>query len=262
MLAKPYEVDTEIVSTNMLSQDTFVSHLYCPEIAKGIEPGQFINIKVPGNDAELLRIPLSYAKKTADGLDIIYQVVGSGTKRLSKLPQGTKTNMLAPLGRGYEISEKTQRALLVGGGSGTASILSLAQALADTDIKFDVALGFQSKARIFGLNDFEAYGAQAVHVATDDGSFAYKGYVPTLLSDLLKSEHYDMLYTCGPDPMTQAVVKLAYAHNLEMQVSLETGMICGFGACASCVIDLADGSKAGVCKKGPVFDYKVVKWDE
>ncbi len=262
MKSKPCEVDTIIVSTKLLSEDTYLSHLSCPKIAEQIQPGQFINIKAPGNPSELLRIPLSYSKKTNDGIDIIYQVIGSGTKRLSEQPEGTKTNMLAPLGRGYSLPAQGERVLLVGGGSGTASILSLAQALAQMGANFDVALGFQTESKIFGQKDFEDFGAKAIHYATDDGSFGYKGYAPQMLTELFEHEHYDRIYSCGPKPMTEALVKLAKAYELEMEVSLETGMICGFGACASCVIDLADGSKAGVCKKGPVFNYKDVKWDE
>jgi dihydroorotate dehydrogenase electron transfer subunit len=68
--------------------------------------------------------------------------------------------------------------------------------------------------------------------------------------------------------MLQAVARLAAAHGLACQVSLEEHMACGFGACVGCVVatrpaagtsDAAPGYRL-VCKDGPVFDAEEVVW--
>ena len=64
--------------------------------------------------------------------------------------------------------------------------------------------------------------------------------------------------------MIKAVVKLCEEMDVPCQVSLEQRMGCGVGACVvcSCMI-VRDGKEfyARVCKDGPVFDAKEVKFD-
>ena len=80
-----------------------------------------------------------------------------------------------------------------------------------------------------------------------------KGNALALLPELLASGEYDIVYTCGPDPMMKAVAAEAARHNLPCQVSLERYMACGIGACLSCSCAAKDGSRRKVCSDGPVF---------
>ena len=70
---------------------------------------------------------------------------------------------------------------------------------------------------------------------------------------------FDMIYTCGPDPMMRAVASLAKEQNIECEASLENMMACGIGACLCCVTPTVDGHKC-VCTDGPVFNTKVLEW--
>jgi dihydroorotate dehydrogenase electron transfer subunit len=65
---------------------------------------------------------------------------------------------------------------------------------------------------------------------------------------------------CGPERMMEAAARIAAELGVECQVSLETPMACGVGACFSCVAKVRDGSGGWdyrrTCVEGPVFDAK------
>jgi dihydroorotate dehydrogenase electron transfer subunit len=74
------------------------------------------------------------------------------------------------------------------------------------------------------------------------------------LEKALKSGQYSAVYTCGPEMMMVAVVKMAKEAKVDSQVSLERYMKCGFGICGQCCMD-STGFRA--CKDGPVVDGKL-----
>jgi dihydroorotate dehydrogenase electron transfer subunit len=94
----------------------------------------------------------------------------------------------------------------------------------------------------------------------------YKGYVTDLAKeylDTLSKEDLSQVevYSCGPQPMLEAVAKLARDYNLPCQVSLEEYMACAVGGCAGCVVEVQtdDGpAMKRVCVDGPVFDAQTV----
>jgi dihydroorotate dehydrogenase electron transfer subunit len=110
-----------------------------------------------------------------------------------------------------------------------------------------------------GVEDFRAAGA-AVHLASDDGSLGFHGYVTQLLARHAPPQH---LVGCGPEPMLHALARLAEGWKVPCHVSLETPMACGVGVCFSCVtrVRTADGwDYRRVCVEGPVFDAACLQW--
>ena len=77
---------------------------------------------------------------------------------------------------------------------------------------------------------------------------------------LLAEERFDIVYTCGPEPMQRIISKMAADAGVTCQVSLERLMGCGIGACLSCVVTTTDGLKRA-CVDGPVFAAEEVVWD-
>jgi dihydroorotate dehydrogenase electron transfer subunit len=63
---------------------------------------------------------------------------------------------------------------------------------------------------------------------------------------------YQAIYACGPEPMLEAVARLAQRHSLPAQLSYERYMRCSFGVCGSC-------ARGGwlVCRDGPVKHLSV-----
>ena len=212
----------------------------------GIQPGQFVNIRVAG---QFLRRPISVCN-IADGiLTIIYKVVGVGTEAMSHLPVGTQLDVLTVLGNGYNLSKAGDEPLLVGGGVGVPPMYMLARQLREAGKKVRVILGFNTKDEVFYEDEFRALGCD-VTVTTVDGSHGVKGFVTNAVDG--QQSYY---YTCGPLPMIKALLQ---ALGTNGEVSMEERMGCGFGACMGCTIQTSIGPKR-VCKEGPVFDAAILQ---
>jgi dihydroorotate dehydrogenase electron transfer subunit len=107
-----------------------------------------------------------------------------------------------------------------------------------------------------GVDDFRAAGAE-VHLASDDGSVGFRGFVTQLLQQ--QTPRPGHLVGCGPEPMLKALAELAGDWGVPCHLSLETPMACGLGICFSCVtkVRTADGwDYRRVCVDGPVFDVQ------
>ena len=68
----------QVVSNQQVGPRLHLMVLDAPAIAAGIQPGQFVHMKVPRMEAHILRRPFSvYARDVEAGtIDILYQVVG------------------------------------------------------------------------------------------------------------------------------------------------------------------------------------------
>ena len=115
------------------------------------------------------------------------------------------------------------------------------------------------------MNDFEQLSLPCF-LATDDGSLDFKGTVTDLFlaKQAMVNKSHSIIYTCGPNPMLQAVKGIASQLNIPCQVSLETMMACGFGACLGCVVNSTDSTNPYkyVCKDGPVFNASEIDLSE
>ena len=249
-MAEKRRFAASVIEHQQMNDDVYRMVLSAPEIAKVIKPGQFLQLKTGRLMDQLLRRPISIADADANKgtLQLIYRVLGEGTKYLAELSKGAEIDILGPLGNGFTLQGK--RPLAVGGGMGIAPLLYLVKNFCPTPV--EVLLAGREAKELFWTDLFAA-SCHAVHVTTDDGSMGRKGNALALLPELLATGQYDIVYTCGPDPMMKAVAAEAARHNLPCQVSLERYMACGIGACLSCSCGAKDGTRKKVCKDGPVF---------
>ena len=124
--------------------------------------------------------------------------------------------------------------------------------------------GVRTAALLAGVDDFRRAGID-VELATDDGTAGYHGFVTELLARrLARGERPAKVVGCGPPAMLAALAKVAAFHRIACEVSLESHMACGFGACFSCVAPIRqdDGSVdlRRVCVEGPVVPADRVDW--
>lgn len=207
----------------------------------------------------LLRRPFSIHSRYPDGsIELLLRVVGRGTAMLAAATAGQQISLVGPLGRGFG-APPAGEVCLVGGGIGCAPLFFLAQWLVEQGTFPLVLLGAgnagEHAAHVPGLRDLGC----AVHVSTDDGSLGHHGFVTDLLPAL--STKVKKVYACGPVPMMAAVARFCADH-LACEVSLETHMACGLGACLGCAIPIPGRTDAfwHVCKHGPVFNAAEVVW--
>ena len=148
---------------------------------------------------------------------------------------------------------------------GLAPLLYLAQSLPQAE--FHLLAGFGSKKDTFPLEQIIG-PVNNLSVSTEDGSLGMKGFVTDLLQEDLNSferqKKNPAVYACGPRPMLEQVVRMCMDKKITCQVSLETHMACGVGACLGCAVKASpqrSQSYVHVCKDGPVFFAEDIDWN-
>lgn len=255
-----------VLANECVGPNLYVMTLASPDIARRIAPGQFVHMKIPGMEANIMRRPFSvYARDAKAGtVEILYQVVGAGSERMIRLAEGDEgAELIGPVGRAWQPGG-AKRALLVGGGVGAAPLFMLCEALVADGVRTDVVLGAQTETALACRGRYEALLAESPRCATDDGSFGREGFCTTLVQEALDEAAgagaaYDYVAVCGPEPLMRIVAGMAADAGVPCELSMERRMACGIGACLSCVVDTTDGKKRA-CVDGPVFDAGKVVW--
>jgi dihydroorotate dehydrogenase electron transfer subunit len=254
-----------------LARQTYRLRLQSPEMARAIRPGQFLMIRLPNHSDPLLGRPFALYDTVLNqhgepsALDVVYLVVGKLTGLLAQLRSGDCVEVWGPLGNGFPDYTGIDHVALVAGGIGQTPFLAHIRALlgergyggrAPRRMLNRVSLyyGVRTADLAAGVDDFRAAGA-TVHLASDDGTLGYHGFVTQLLH---QHEPPRQLVGCGPEPMLHALAKIAQAWQVPCDVSLETPMACGVGICFSCVtrVKTANGGwdYQRVCVDGPIFN--------
>ncbi len=236
------------------------------ELAKIIKPGQFVHMSIPSAKAHILRRPFSiYATDAArNRVEILYQVLGAGTAEMACWKAGQETSMIGPIGRGWDVPDGANRALLVGGGVGAAPLFMLYEELVRRGVEVDVVLGASSASALVCRSRYEQVCGCAPVCSTDDGTFGRAGFCTSLVEEALAQANaqghpYTFGAICGPEPLMRIASAMMREAGVFCQVSLERRMACGVGACLSCVVDTVSG-KRRACVDGPVFDSSEVVW--
>ncbi len=258
-----FQEKCSVSAIEQLSADVFRLSVHAPLIAAAAHPGQFVMVRVMDGFDPLLRRPFSLHQQFANGtLMLLFKVVGQGTRILAGLGHGDEIGLIGPLGRGFDLS-CNEPVCLIGGGMGIAPLSFLAKRLAlsgrDTSRDF-VLLGAANDQEIRLLADEFLHFGYNVLSATDDGSMGHHGFIPELLDDVLP--RVTRVFTCGPYPMMKSIAAKSEAADVVCQVSLETHMACGLGACLGCTVAGKEGGYVHVCKQGPVFNSGEVAWTE
>ena len=253
--------DFTVIANEPVAEGVFRLTFEAPRLAAALKPGQFVNIAVPGDATQLIRIPVSFSDVdvSAGTVETYYAVVGDGTRRLSEMVPGSTSTVLGPGGNGWRVPKESSRALLVSGGIGITPIVAAARMLEQAGVAHDAVVGALTASKLCGIDALEERGTGEVRVTTDDGTRGTKGFVTAEVEPLLASGAYDLVLTCGPEPMMRAVATLAERTEVACQVSVERMMTCGFGACNTCNVETTSGM-VGACTAGPVFDAKRVVW--
>lgn len=243
-----------VQSVTRVADDIFEMSLLAPELAKQIQPGQFINIKVSDSLTPLLRRPFSVSRVHAEEITILFHVCGEGTQLLSRKQKGELLDVIAPLGNGFTVAGDFRTAILVAGGIGVAPFPFLTRALLDAGKE---VVTFYGAAKVTMMCTAHLVNA---FLATDDGSIGYHGNVIGLLEESLSNypRESTKVFVCGPHRMLAAAQQLLIREGYHTEVSAEAAMACGFGICQGCPMPPADQDDPYllVCKDGPVFNAK------
>ncbi len=206
------------------------------------QPGQFVMAWLPGVEERPLTL------MNDDPVSLTVASVGPFTRALCALHPGDRLWLRGPFGRGFTLHGS--RYILLGGGSGTASLALLAKRARGLGHEVIAILGARTAELLMLPWRYKEMGCQVI-LATDDGSLGYRGTVLEAAGQLLTTSRPSAIYACGPETMLQAVASQAETLHLPCWVCMERIMKCGIGLCGSCHF----GDRL-VCVDGPVFSAK------
>ena len=247
---------TKIIRKEMLN-DSIIRITICEaDIAHHAKPGQFAILRVNSNGE---RIPLTIHNVCGDEVSFIYQIVGRSTYELSKLNVGDEiSDICGPLGRATEI-EGVKKAIVIGGGAGSAIAYPIAKALNEAGADVTSILGFRNKDLIILEKEFNE--VSKLYITTDDGSYGIHGLVTNVLKELIEKDDYDCVYAIGPLIMMKFVALTTKEKGVKTIVSMNPIMVDGTGMCGGCRLSV-DGKVKFACVDGPDFDGHKVDFDE
>ena len=250
----------KIIEKQILNEVVRKISIDTPLIAKKAEPGQFVILRA-FDDSERIPLTISDYDRENGTITLIYQVVGASTMELDKLNQGENINdVVGPLGTATDLS-KVEKAVVVGGGVGSAIAYPLVKKLKEMGKEVDAIVGFRNKELVILEEEFAAASDKVV-LMTDDGSRGRKGLVTEALKELIDSgEQYDEVIAIGPLVMMKFVVATTKPYGIKTTVSMNPVMIDGTGMCGGCRISVG-GKIKFACVDGPDFDGFEVDFDE
>lgn len=222
------------------------------KLCEKAEPGQFVMVWIPRLD----EIPISLSGINFDGLtSITVNGVGDASIALNKKNKGEIIGIRGPFGNGFVTSRGNL--MVIGGGTGIGPLMPLTEKLTKIANKITVISGAKSKENLLFIERINKICSEIdseIICTTEDGSYKLSGLVTDYAEMKLKQENFDMIYTCGPEPMMYKLFLLAEQFKIPMQASLERIMRCSIGLCGSCQI-----GKLRVCKEGPVLTSKQLR---
>lgn len=228
-----------------------VSITLCPAKSLRAEPGQYVMLWIP----RVGEIPLAVASLKKGHMRLIVAKKGRVTGYIHQnIGSMDKLLFRGPYGSGYSVN--VDKALLIGGGYGSASLLFLAEVLGSRNAEITTLLGFRRAEDAILTEDFSRYSSKLL-VSTEDGSLGFRGTVVQLATRVLRgSKDFDKVFICGPESMEAKLLRIALESGLEAEISLERLIKCAVGLCGACTLEPLG---LLVCKDGPVFSSKILE---
>ncbi len=286
-----HETVATVVENREMGSGVWLLRLRDAAVCSEHQPGRFVMLGTGaavenGPPAPLLRRPFSIQRVDQDTFEVLYRVVGVGTRCMTDLRADDRVPVLGPLGNSFTAPQPGERAVLLGGGVGIPPMVALADHLSATGhSEWRAYLGVSSvadKGCFVGFEERYASDLSGGRVlrATMDGSLGFEGnVVQAWLRDREDGPPAggERVYACGPMAMLRAIARTCAELDVPAEVSVETMMGCGVGICMGCVIEnktYADGTAEQrscmspydrwlmACTKGPVFGAQAVVLDD
>ncbi|WP_291319394.1 dihydroorotate dehydrogenase electron transfer subunit [Desulfonatronospira sp.] len=226
-------------------------HLYLEPPSWDYTPGQFVMLRpeIWVQDPIWPR-PFSICEKTPEYMRIFVQVVGRGTSLLSSAVPDSEINMWGPLGRGFRLS-LDKRYLILAGGMGIAPFVGLCKEHPYPG-KLSLIFGHRMDRSCYPFDELPGEMQRQSMRQTNQEDMEHFGRV--LQEQIARFAFKGEILACGPMPFLQVVHKHVLETGAPAQLSVETRMACGVGACLGCVVETRSQGLVQSCVQGPVFD--------
>lgn len=255
-------VRAKVLRNTVVMPETHAIELENPMLGRSAQAGQFLYVRCGPTWEPLLRRPFSVHGVRPEGVSLLVQALGQGTRMIAGRRTGDLLDVLGPLGRPFSVASVTRRFLLVGGGHSLAPILALAEQVLPRGGEVVMLFGAATAERVFPASLVPP--EVEYQVATEDGSLGHHGPVTELLPRYL--DWADAVYACGPPPLLEAIARASRravsggpGSDKPVQVAVEQQLGCAMGVCLGCVVWTRHGYQR-VCRDGPVFDAGELEW--
>ncbi len=257
-----------ILKKERLTDSIYLMDIKAPRVAKNCYPGQFVIVKM---DEKGERIPLTICdyNREEGSVTIVFQALGSSTKLMATYEEGEAfRDFTGPLGHRSELIDlpkeelRKLNILFIAGGVGTAPVYPQVKWMKENGYDVDCIIGARNKDLII-LEDKVRSQVANLYIATDDGSYGFKGNVNDCLKDLInhQGKKYDLVVAIGPMIMMKFVSQLTKELGIRTIVSMNPVMVDGTGMCGACRLTIGNEVKFA-CVDGPEFDGHLVNFDE
>ncbi len=259
-MTKPQYRQRAIVQREELSEDYFILWIWDEDMGALCKPGQFYEIRALAvfedapTSVSIPRLfkPISIYDNQGGRIGFMIKRVGLGTNALSKLKAGDTLELIGPAGNGFPLAED-RKILLISGGAGYPPLWYLQKKLIGQNKVYWIH-GGATGSDIFPCDE----------MWTEDGSIGRKGRACDDLENTIKEREIDLIYSCGPFGMLKEATRISEMYDIEHYSSLEAYMACGIGVCHGCTVPIGtkeDWDYLRVCKEGPVFSAKEIRWE-
>ena len=249
----------KIIERRQLNSANVLIKVHAPLVAMQAKAGQFVIVR-PLKTSERIPLTISDYQRGSGIITLIFTPVGQTTYELASLKQGDFVHdVLGPLGNPTVVSG-VSRAVVIGGGVGSAIALPVAKEFKKAGAFVSVILGFKNKDLIILKEEFEKVCDELI-IATDDGSYGISGNVCVPLKKILLGEKIDEVMAIGSLVMMKFVCNLTKEYGVKTTVSMNPIMIDGTGMCGGCRL-MVGGKMKFACVDGPEFDGHLVDFDK
>uniref|UniRef100_A0A7C1F379 Sulfide/dihydroorotate dehydrogenase-like FAD/NAD-binding protein n=1 Tax=Ammonifex degensii TaxID=42838 RepID=A0A7C1F379_9THEO len=249
-----------IIRKRVLGPAVKLIEVESPLIAKKVQPGQFVMLRVH-EKGERIPMTISDYDRQKGTVTIIFQEVGKTTMLLGRLEEGDSIlDLVGPLGKPTDL-QGLERVVAIAGGLGVALVFSQIKELHRRNSKVDCIIGARNKDLVLLEEEIEPFCTN-LYIVTDDGSRGERGFVTDVLKRLLdEGRRYDRAIAVGPLNMMKVVSDLTRQYGLPTVVSMNPIMVDGTGMCGCCRLTVG-GQIKFACVDGPEFDGHLVDFDE
>jgi anaerobic sulfite reductase subunit B len=253
-LPKEYELTNVKKYTNDVK-------LFKVKCNKNPEPGQFIEVSIPG----IGECPLASCSYNPEYVELLTRNAGNVTSAMFNSLSKSSLFIRGPYGKGFPVEElKNKNLILIAGGTGIAPITSLINYIEKNRKDFKkiiIYFGFRDEKNILLKDKISKWNKKfKVHICLSDDP-NNKNYESGFINELMKKHKPEtknsVFLLCGPEIMMDVATKhlnKCKITNNRIYWSLERRMECGFGSCGRCQLQ-----DMYVCKDGPIFRYDKIK---
>lgn len=240
-----------VASNERLDQDVWRMTIEAPQMAQAHLAGRFMMLRTWPAMPLLPRAMAPLDVLDHGHVEIIYRVVGDGTRLMSTNRPGDAAELIGPLGSPFV--QVTGDVALVGRGVGITPLLMMGRAVREQHHKVISYLSARTPRLLVGRERFAALGEIRLH---DDEHEPQALISQALARDLAAGWRPHLVVVSGANRLREMVRVMAKQYRFAVLVFTEEKMACGTGFCKGCAVG---PDYELLCKRGPGLRVELVE---